>query len=189
MERNEIAVTGSAEAPIDTITNAIAGTIGGWWGTRAAAEASSAFNAEENTLYRDRYENSPRRLADRDYQTVRPAYQLGYLAKRNPDYHGREFESIEHELRAGWTDSISSRFGSWGRAREFAREAYAHALSVTSREAAIRDNATPDNFADKVLNEGRPPQSRVAGAMDDRGNDKGEDGTAEARLALPVSRR
>ena len=189
MTAEKIGVGSSAEAPIDTIANAIAGTIGGWWGTRAAADASSAFDAEEDSVYRGRYEHSPYRLADRNYQTVRPAYQLGYLAKRNPEYEGRDFESIEHELRAGWTDPISSRFGSWGQAREFAREAYAHELSVTSREKEIRENAPPGNFADKVLNENRPPQSRVAGAMDDRRDDKGEDGTAEARLTLPVSRR
>ena len=189
MAADDIEVTGSGEAPIDTITNAIAGTIGGWWGSRAAADAATSYGDEDDLLYRDRYENSPRQLADRAYGEIRPAYQLGHLAKQNPDYAGRDFHSIEPELRAGWTDPVSSRYGEWGHVREFVREAYTRDFSVTSREAAIRDNAPDDNFADVVVNRNRPPQSKVAGAIDDRGNDKGEDGHSEARLFLPASRR
>ncbi len=189
MGADDIEFTGSAEAPIDTITNSIAGTIGGWWGTRAAADAATAYAEEDDLLYRDRYENSPRQLADRAYGEVRPAYQLGHLAKQNPQYAGRDFHSIEPELRAGWTEPVSSRFGEWGHVREFAREAYTHDFSVTAREATIRENAPDDNLADVVVNRNRSQQNKVPGAIDDRGNDKGEDGHAEARLSLPVSRR
>lgn len=189
MAADDIGSTRSTEAPMDIISSAIAGKIGGWWGTRAAADAVTSYAQEDDLLYRDRYENSPRQLADRAYGEVRPAYQLGHLAKRNPDYAGRDFHSIEPELRAGWTDLVASRYGEWGHVREFVREAYTHDFSVTAREATIRENAPDDNLADMVVNTNRSPESRVAGAIDDRGNDKGEDGHSEARLFLPVSRR
>lgn len=175
---------------IDTIIDGIAGTIGGWWSRRAVSDAASRFSDEEDRFYRDRYENSPLRLADRSYEEVRPAYQIGHLARKNPDYQGRDFESIEPELRAGWSDPVSSRHGDWGGVREYARDAYTRDLSVTAREAAVRHQAPHDNLGDRVLNAGRPRADRIPGAMDDDGpDDKGEDGNAEARLALPVSRR
>jgi len=58
---------------IDTVIGGIAGTIGGWWSRRAVADAASNFSSEEDSFYRERYENSPRRLADRSYEEIRPA--------------------------------------------------------------------------------------------------------------------
>lgn len=174
---------------IETVIDGLAGTVGGWWSRRAASEAASNFADEADSFYRDRYENSPRRLADRSYEAIRPAYQLGHLARKNPDYEGRDFESIEPELRAGWAEPVSSRHGDWAQVREYARDAYTQDFSVAAREAAIRDRAPDDNLGDRVVNEGRPRANRIPGAIDDDRDDKGEDGNAEARLALPVSRR
>jgi hypothetical protein len=175
---------------IDTIIDGIAGTIGGWWSRRAVSEAASNFSDDEDSYYRDRYESSPRRLADRSYEEVRPAYQIGHLARNNPDYQSRDFESIEPELRAGWADTVSSRHGDWSQVREYARDAYTQDFSVAAREAAVRNQAPGDNLGDRLVNSDRPRANRVAGAIDDDGrDDKGDDGNAEARLELPVSRR
>jgi hypothetical protein len=158
---------GSVGGPIGTIIGGIAGTIGGWWTRRAASEAANSYSIEDDNYYRDRYENSPRRLADRRFEEVRPAYLLGHLARINPEYRSREFDSIEPEIRVGWTDQISSRYGDWDQVREYTREAYTGDLAVTAREGALRNRERDDNF---------------------RG-DRGDDGDAEARLELPVSRR
>jgi hypothetical protein len=146
--------------PIGTVIDGIAGAIGGWWGGRSAAEVAEEFGPEDDDFYRRRYETSPHHLADRTYANVRPAYQIGHLARNNPDYRGLDFDSIEHELRAGWADQVSSRYGDWEQVREYARDAYAHGLPLPTRELAIRERA-----------------------------EKGDDGHADARLQLPVSRR
>ena len=175
--------------PIGTVIDGIAGTIGGWWAGRSAAEASERYGRDEDNYYRDRYASSPHQLADRSYEEVRPAYQLGHLARMNPDYAGVDFDSIEHELRAGWSEPVSSRHGDWQQVREYVREAYTQNFSVASREAVLRGRSSAESLSDKVDNTGRPRAARVAGAFDNERDDKGEDGNAEARLTLPVSRR
>jgi hypothetical protein len=170
------------------VIGGIAGAIGGWWAGRAVAEAADNYGAEEDSYYRDRYSASPNQLADRSYEDVRPAYQLGHLARQNPDYQGRDFDSIEHELSAGWVDQVSSRHGDWRQAREYAREAYTQNFSVASREAALRQRSPTESLGDKVDNSTRSRSAQIPGAYDDE-RDKGEDGNAEARLQLPVSRR
>jgi hypothetical protein len=183
------AAIGSAAGPIGTVIGGIAGAIGGWWAGRAVAEASEGYGQGEDAYYRERYASSPHRLADRDYEDVRPAYQIGHLARLNPDYAGRDFEAIEPELRVGWNEPVSSRHGDWRHVREYAREAYTQNFSVASREAALRGRASDDSLNDKVDNRERPRAERIPGAFDDKRDDKGDDGHAEARLSLPVSRR
>jgi len=183
------AAIGSAAGPIGTVIGGIAGAIGGWWAGRSIAEASDSYGREEDEYYRDRYAASPHQLADRSYEEVRPAYQLGHFARLNPDYAGRDFDSIEPELRAGWSEQVSSRHGDWGQVREYAREAYTQNFSVASREAALRDRASTESLSDTINNSERPRSARIPGAYDDKRDDKGEDGNAEARLSLPVSRR
>lgn len=183
------AALGSAAGPIGTVIGGIAGAIGGWWAGRAVAEASETYANGEDAYYREKYASSPHQLADRSYEAVRPAYQLGHLARLNPDYAGRDFESIEPELIVGWSGPVSSRHGDWPHVREYAREAYTQNFSVASREAALRGRSSSESLSDKVDNSHRPPSARVAGAFEDGRDDKGEDGNAEARLSLPVSRR
>ncbi len=60
----------------------------------------------------------------RSYEDVRPAYQIGHLAGRNPDYQGRSFEDVEADLRRGWTPEVSARYGRWDEVRDYARSAY-----------------------------------------------------------------
>lgn len=70
--------------------------------------------------------DDPADLDDRDYDRARPAYQLGHLAGLNPDYRDRDFEDVEGELRAGWSDDVSARHGRWEDVRHYARDAYDH---------------------------------------------------------------
>ena len=62
--------------------------------------------------------------AARGYDSVRPAYQLGHLAGRNPDYHGRSFDEVEADLRHGWSDDVSRQHGPWDEVRGHVRAAY-----------------------------------------------------------------
>jgi hypothetical protein len=83
------AAIGSIAGPIGTVIGGIAGALGGWWTGRAVAEAATAVTTDDDNYYRSHYETSATRLADRTYDDVRPAYHLGHVASRNPDYRGR----------------------------------------------------------------------------------------------------
>jgi hypothetical protein len=109
--------------PIGTVIGAIAGAIGGGW-TAVAAAAPTHYEASHDREYRDHYEADSGRAADRHFDSARPAYQLGHLAARNPDYAGRAFESVETDLQRGWTDDVRARYGDWSIARRYAREAF-----------------------------------------------------------------
>jgi hypothetical protein len=109
--------------PIGTIIGAIAGAVGGGWTALAAAGAAD-YGPEHDRAYREHYESDAERLADQPYDAVRPAYQLGHFAARNPDYARRDFESIEPDLQRGWSDDLRARHGDWQIARRYVREAF-----------------------------------------------------------------
>ncbi|AHG91891.1 hypothetical protein J421_4354 [Gemmatirosa kalamazoonensis] len=118
------AALGSLGGPLGTIIGGIAGAVSGWWAGRAIAEAASHVSTDDEDYYRTHYERSSGRLADRSYEEVRPAYQIGHLAGRNPDYAGRGFEEVEPELQRGWSSDVSTRHGAWEQVRDYARHGF-----------------------------------------------------------------
>jgi hypothetical protein len=128
------AAIGSAGGPIGTIIGGIAGAAGGWWAGRTVAEAAARFTTDDDEYYRAEYENRPERLADRNYDDVRPAYQLGHVAGLNPDYQGRSFDAVEYDLQRGWSNDIRARHGDWSSVRPYAEEAYNRGSSLNSPE-------------------------------------------------------
>ena len=123
------AALGSLGGPIGTLIGALAGALGGWWSGRAISEAASTFTDDDELYYRDYHSSTASRLADqpaaaRSYDDVRPAYQLGHLASRNPDYANRTFDDVETDLRRGWTSDVSARHGEWDAVRPYARDAF-----------------------------------------------------------------
>lgn len=118
------AAIGSMGGPIGTVIGGIAGAIGGWWTGRAIAEAASNFTHADDAHFRRSYEGSDARLNDRSYDDVRVAYQLGYIARHNPNYQGRDFEAVEPDLERGWSADVSKSSGEWQEVRHFARDAY-----------------------------------------------------------------
>src|SRR5216110_241289 len=88
------AAIGAMAGPVGMIVGGLAGIVGGWWAGKAAVEASRHYTAEDDRYYRDTYESSPTRTADRSFDDVRAAYQVGHLAGRNPDYQGREWDAV-----------------------------------------------------------------------------------------------
>ena len=112
---------GIAGGPVGLVLGAIAGALGGWWAGHGVADA---FTDKDHEAYRAHYDASPDRAADRTYDQVTPAYALGHLAGRNPDYAGRSFEDVETDLRRGWTDDVAGRHGQWPAVRGYARAAF-----------------------------------------------------------------
>jgi uncharacterized protein (TIGR02271 family) len=114
------AAVGSLAGPVGTAIGAIAGAVGGWWSGRAAVDAASSIDTTDDDFYRKRFSAT----GGRNYDSARPAYQLGHVAGHNPDYQGRTFEQIEPDLRRGWTGDVAASSGNWENVRDYAREAY-----------------------------------------------------------------
>jgi hypothetical protein len=139
------AAIGSVAGPVGTVIGGILGAMGGWWTGRAVAEAATAVTTDDDDYYRTHYDRTP--IADRRYDDVRPAYHLGHIASRNPDYRSRSFDEIEGDLRSGWTKN--SNLGSWDSVRGYAREGYTRGTS-TLRAAGNRVADAADDLKDRV---------------------------------------
>lgn len=126
------AAIGSVGGPIGTVIGGIAGAVGGWWAGREIADAVQHYTPADDAFYRNHYESSDRRLADRSYEEVRPAYQLGHIAGQNPGYAGRPFDAVEPDLRRGWDSGTSEAHGTWDQVRGYARDAYTRSLGLHS---------------------------------------------------------
>jgi len=141
------AAIGSAAGPVGTIIGGIVGAMGGWWSGRAVAEAATAITKDDDAYYRNRFASSSGRISGRTYDDVKPAYYLGHIASRNPDYRNRSFEDVERDLSRGWTSDKS--FGAWDDVREYAREGYARGRSgMSSTASGLADRI--DDFKDRV---------------------------------------
>jgi phage tail tape-measure protein len=68
--------------PIGGVIGLLAGAAGGWWGGKELTESIEEVDREDNR-FRRAHEHAG---ATRPYEEIRHAYQLGYLAGRNPDY-------------------------------------------------------------------------------------------------------
>lgn len=110
---------------VDLVVHEIGQSIGGWWAERDVAASVRQVTFEDDVVYRAHYDFSPTRLADRSYEVVRPAYLVGHIAGTNPSYNGVTFESVERDLRTGWTDDIRTKHGEWDAVRQYAKEAFA----------------------------------------------------------------
>jgi uncharacterized protein (TIGR02271 family) len=113
---------GSALGPLGTVVGAIAGAMGGWWtGERVTEIATQEFKGEDD-YFRRHHEGASRHSAP--YESVRPAYQLGYVAGRNPDFRGKSFDDIESHLRGGWGRDLDSHVGDWSTVRPLVSQAF-----------------------------------------------------------------
>ena len=172
------AAIGSVGGPIGTLVGGLAGVIGGWWAGRSIAEAARDYSDVDDRHYRTHYETSTR-ASKRSFDDVRPVYQLGHIASRNPDYHGRDFDTVEPELRRGWSDDVGARHGDWTSVRDYAREGYTRgtstlaATSAGSVDTSVRTSERHDSAADRsahaadrVTDAARRGANKVVDAVD-----------------------
>ncbi|HWL38646.1 MAG TPA: hypothetical protein VNO75_00215 [Gemmatimonadaceae bacterium] len=124
------AAVGSAVGPVGTVIGGILGAMGGWWSGRAIAEAATTITKDDDEFYRRKYESTGR-ARTRSYDEVRPAYYLGHVASRNPDYRNRSFQDIESELQRGWSSQRNS--GTWEDVRGFASEGFSRGRSAIGK--------------------------------------------------------
>lgn len=125
--------------PIGTAVGAIAGALGGWWAGHEVSEASAKWTTDQDRYYREHFAARDDRPADRSYDDVRPAYQLGHMAAHNPEYEGRTFDAVEPDLQRGWNEDLSRRGGDWTFVRVWVAEAYDRARRDRARDLGVTD--------------------------------------------------
>jgi hypothetical protein len=137
------AAIGSAAGPVGTVIGGIAGALGGWWAGRAISETAKHYTQEDDSYYRNQYDNSPNKLADTSYDQVKPAYQVGHMAGRNPEYAGKTFDTVETDLRRGWDNGGATIGRDWDKVKHYAREAYDRSTNMT-RDTGLETDSSID---------------------------------------------
>lgn len=87
--------------PIGAVVGALAGGAGGWWAGKELIQSVEEVDRSDNG-FRRAHEHAG---ATRPYEEVRHAYQIGYLAGRNPDYADTPFSEIERDLGVAWVQA------------------------------------------------------------------------------------
>lgn len=90
-----------ALGPLGGVLAALAGYVGGWWAGSAVVEATEELDDVDDRL-RSLHEKGP---GEHPWEETRHAYQLGYLAGRNPRWGASDFGAVEEDLRKAWTDA------------------------------------------------------------------------------------
>jgi len=143
------AAIGAIAGPVGMIVGGLAGIVGGWWAGKAATESAHHYTPDDDKYYRNKYESSPSRIADRSFDDVRPAYQVGHLAGRNPDYQDRDWDAVDADLERGWTGEVRDRHGEWDAARPFARDAFTRSRATAGENSAANaDRDVERNVSD-----------------------------------------
>jgi hypothetical protein len=118
------AAIGSAVGPVGTLIGGIAGALGGWWAGRAIAEAAETVTDEDEAWFRADWEAFGGESDGWGADRARPAWELGRVAARNPEWSSREWEDVEPELRRGWSGSVEREHGDWTTASRLAAAGY-----------------------------------------------------------------
>ena len=168
------AAVGSIAGPVGTIIGGIAGAMGGWWGGRAVTEAASNVTKDDDEFYRGHYESSSSKMADRGYEDVRPAYHLGHVASKNPDYANKSWSDVSSDLQRGWSGDHAKKHGEWQSVSGYAGEGFNRGRSMlenaapwaadTAKDAGNRAANIADDMKDRV--DGNPASKPGPDATD-----------------------
>jgi len=82
-------------------------------------DPASAGYTPEDRLFRSHFQRV-NTLADRSYDQVRAAYELGYTAGASGE---RQFQEIEKDLQYGWLN-VRTSSGDWASVRDLAQEGF-----------------------------------------------------------------
>jgi hypothetical protein len=73
-------------------------------------------------LFRSHFQHA-NRLADREYEHVRPAYRLGFDAAGHSRFAGKSFDEAEKDLEGDWLN-VRVAGDEWQSVRDYAREGF-----------------------------------------------------------------
>lgn len=102
-------------------------TLGGWWSGSEAEEAASRFSETNDGECRRHFESTARGSssnAHANYDSARPAYGFGYVARHNPEYQGKPFDRVERDLERAWERAGQSDPGDWPEVQDRVRFGY-----------------------------------------------------------------
>jgi hypothetical protein len=123
------AAGGAIGGPMGAAVGATAGAVvGGLAGSAAGEELDPAKDldvAKEVTFWRETYPTRPYFTQDFTFDDYEPAYRYGWESRVR--YRGRDFDSVEKDLRAGWDETKHDVRLGWDKAKEAARDAWYHA--------------------------------------------------------------
>jgi hypothetical protein len=126
--------------PLGTVVGALIGAATGGAAAAAVARERVDYDLNVDRVYREHYEDSPQRLADRPFDAVRPAYQFGHVAAARPEWQGRSFSDIEAQLASIWRRELPPSFGEWDAMRPYARAAFDQSRSRLAGETFADPN-------------------------------------------------
>ncbi|HEX2095244.1 MAG TPA: hypothetical protein VHG28_22800 [Longimicrobiaceae bacterium] len=104
---------------VGSIFGAAVDTLGQWWSSPAAEQAGRSFGEEQDRSCRQHFDRTTGSTGTRSYDSIRPLYQFGHVARQNPDYRGRGFREVEPELERAWTEAQTTRYGPWPEVRSY----------------------------------------------------------------------
>lgn len=171
------AAIGSAAGPVGTVIGLVAGALGGWWAGHEIVESAQQVGDAEDAAFRAHYKSSALQPPDWEYERVRPAYHLGYLATLNPDYLGRSFEDVEPDLERGWNSGARAQYGDWSEYRSYAAQGYATGGPSLAEVDALGDGTAVTGYASGLETEASPASDRRSAA------DETTEGGREATLS------
>ncbi len=132
------AALGSAVGPVGTLIGGIAGALGGWWAGRAIAEAATTVTDEDEAWFRsdrEAFGEAFGEVSAESSERARPAWELGRIAARNPEWSAREWDEVEPELRRGWSDDVARSHGDWSTASRWVAAGYRRERRAPGDEA------------------------------------------------------
>lgn len=90
---------------------------------------AAGFTTEQDRVFRSHFQRV-NHLADRGYDQMRPAYELGYTAGANPCNEGRCFDEVETDLENGWLN-VRTAGSEWQSVRVFVQAGFDSARQGT----------------------------------------------------------
>ena len=147
--------------PIGLVVGALAGGAAGAavGAVSSQTAAGDYYTAEYDDYYRGLWESSPRRAADRTFDSARAGYQFGHVAAQYPEFAGRDFHEVEPELRRRWSDDLRTHGGDWEAVRPDAETAYGYARS---RGLGVRRDTSVVGSAGSAVDPVELEESRTA---------------------------
>lgn len=123
------AAAGSAAGPVGTVIGAAVGVVAGGLAGKAIAERVNP--TEHDEYWRNNYSSRPYVASGTSYDDYSSAYKYGY--ERYPEYHGRQFDEVEHEFSRDWGTARGDSRLSWDEAKHATRDAFERARDTVER--------------------------------------------------------
>jgi hypothetical protein len=100
-------------------------TLGAWWGSGEAQQASRSFGESADGACREHFSSRSASGASTgssarptSYDSARPLYEFGYVAGTHPEYQSKPFDRVESDLEKAWEALGRDQYGDWSEVRD-----------------------------------------------------------------------